>query len=493
MRCRPPAGSRCTAIPDATAATYQLARADIGRLIAVDVSGSNVYGTGTAVQTSFVGPVLPGLRANRRVHARVLRAAVKLVRHAGAHVTLSATLSGRIAASLAVKPGTTLHGSGVVDFRTGAGRWNLSLPEVLGGGSLVMATRHDRTYMRLGAVTSTVGRRWIVATPRQLRRVGRLGIVAALGMLADPYETVGLVRSTTDRVATGRALGASADRAPAAASVAAAADDGESCTATPGIDSAQSALNTDNLKALGKDYKDSYHEILSTLSDSWELATSDYGYGGLASTQLISNEGLTLQSRFCTASEPPGFSTPPPSALLSITDWLTIDPCLVGNWLLSGPLPNPGGAPIAAGYVTLQISPVGISMITYDEHSIYVEEGEFGLPDALGGPDAVGVFGSASLGVIAPLAATAVGHKLIWSIYADAVHQIFPGFIVDDPESDYYNVTDPLEVIVGPSGVVQSSYSCDAGAQTLTVKEPIGNDQSLTFVRTSKPYHAPGS
>jgi hypothetical protein len=475
------AGTGCVAIPGATAQTYVPVAGDIGHTLLVAEVGVNAYGSGLPASSPVTEPVLPELVRNRSLHARVVKSASKLIARNGARVSLSVSFTGRLAASLGVAPGTTATGSGAVNFRTGNAHWSLRLPRSLGGGVLKVVTHGSKTYLRLGTVTATARKPWIEVPSGQLTKVPRVGVVGALALLLNPYELVQLVRSTTARVVKSTAASGTSSSG------------GESCSLTPGIDGAQSAVDPSKLKTLAKDYKDSYRDGLDTLEGAFRLATSSNSAGALGSVELINGEGLTLTGRFCTAAEPPGFAAPPLSDLTNIKDWLKIDPCLVGAWQLAGPLPNANGDPVAAGTLRLTISPIGVANLVYDERSLFVNDGDgtaTGLPNAIGGPDSIGVYGVATLTVLAPYAATSVGHKLVWSIEGDEVVQIFAGYVVDNEDGDV-SATEPFEQPVGPSGVVKSSYTCDAGAKTLSVSEPIGNDVSLLFQRLSSPYKPP--
>jgi hypothetical protein len=474
-------GTGCVAIPGATAQSYVPVAGDVGHTLLVSEVGVNAYGSGLPASSSVTEPVLPELVRNRSLHARVLKSASKLIARHGARVSLSVRFTGRLAGSLGVAPGTTATGSGAVNFRTGNAHWSLRLPRSLGGGVLKVVTHGSKTYMRLGTVTTTARMPWIEVPSGQLVKVPRVGVVGSIALLLNPYELVQLVRSTTARAIKS---------APDVAGTGTSSSGGESCSLTPGIDSVQSAVDPSKLKTLGKDYKDTDHEIFDTLEGAYRMATSSASAGTLGSIELFNGEGLTLTGRFCTAAEPPGFAAPPLSDLTNIKDWLKIDPCLVGTWQLAGPLPNANGDPIAAGILRLTITPLGVASLIYNERSLFISDADgtsIGLPNAIGGPDAIGVYGVATLTVLAPYAATSVGHKLAWSILDSDVVQIYAGFVEDS--DGYVSATEPSEVPVGPSGVVQSSYSCDAGAKTLTVSEPIGNDVSLLFQRLTPPYN----
>jgi hypothetical protein len=512
-------GDGCATIPGATQPTYALTASDIGHMVTVQEIASNAGGAGSAATSKATGPVLPALHPNARLHARILAAAGRLAHHRGATVQLTVTLNGAIAESAGVSPGTQLSGIGVVDFARRRARWSLPLPASLGGGTLNAIVGPSGAYVQLGQVTSTAVGKWIHVGLAQLTEIPRFGFVGALALLLNPDGAVALLKSTTREVAqVGRAV-ASVSGVPgvpfrtphaAAASV---------CSATPGIDSVQTALDPSKLVGVVRDTKDTLHEIHSTTSQIRMIAGLG-PTGALGAIQMVDQEGLTISGRYCSTKHPADGATPPAVSLTSARSWFTLDPCLVGRWILAGPLLGPSSYPIAAGQTALEISPTGEASLTYVEHTFpyapLPKETFYGLPDPLGGPDAVGVFGSALLTVAAPLATKDTAHRIVWSIINDQVHQIFAGTIIEGSEIPGYEVfyPPPLEPVivepivtppfdippidspVGPSGVVVSDYECNPEdpifkTGTLKTTQPIGNKVELKFLRVTPIYDPP--
>jgi hypothetical protein len=500
-----PKGVSCAAITGATGATYTLGASDSGHTIAVAETAANAGGSGTPAQSTATNVVLPALRANPRAHKRILTAASVLLHHPSAHVAMTVTLTGTAAAAAGVADGTSLSGAGVVDFPERRASWTLALPATLGGGSLSVITTPSVTYLQLGKQGALGSSRWIRVDPAQLASVPHLGFIGTLAVLLNPWISVKLLASTSPTVAQAqpgapRAQATAGEPSPSAVTAAA------SCSVTPGVTSIQTAIDPKHLVDLGKLYKKTVQEGTA----SWHSArmVAQLGSTGrLAGIQLMNEEGLTILDDFCPSDQPTGIAALPSGAgqLTDVKAWLTIDPCLVGTWLLSGPLENYPNNPIATGTTQLVITPAGTGTLTYNEIKIP-------LPLSAGSVETEpgGFVGNAIFTIAAPVATSDIVHKLVWAVVSDDIVETSEGYVIPGTAGYYLDnafgppiyvpgipddVVPALSFAVGPNGHPTSDYDCNGDLGTLNVTLPFGNTSGTTdpappvlFLRSTPAY-----
>jgi hypothetical protein len=445
-------------------------------------------------------------RIPANLHKRFLAAANALLRERTAHVHLSAVLGGRLAQSLGVKAGTTFTGTGVVDFARGRARWSFSLPSNL-GGALRVVTHGSTAYMKLGLLTSHARRPWIRV--RSLRQLRAFGFGGALAILLEPDRAVKLLRATnpvatkvSGHVGAARAL----PRQPGVIqALRTAANAGcEFKPATTLQDSLASPQHIPkDLSGFAKDLKTSFERLTDARKNIKTLL--DAGPNGVAAAlQLSYGADLGISEKFFDCDKAVGFEDPPKSQILDAKSWLTLNPCLVGTWGLTGPLTGLAGTPIATGTLILQILPNGFATLTYNEDRTTYSHapGDYGRN---------GFYGAATLTALSPAAIQGWAHQLTWAITIDNVLEENPGnftpatpptVILEPPTEPGEPPTPPIIIpgtpeinippttsIVAPSGITATSFDCTAAS--LSLKLPIGNENELSFGRLSPPYLPP--
>jgi hypothetical protein len=261
---------------------------------------------------------------------------------------------------------------------------------------------------------------------------------------------------------------------------------------TPSLSSVHDALNPHKAESQLKQWWGTWKEVQSAYEQVQMVGKFGGLGGGLAQSQIVTEEGLTMTIDYCPSPEPTGFDALVDNvkALTNIKAWEQIDPCLVGTWLMAGPLRNTDDHPIATGATTLTISRAGFAVLNYDET-------KFPLP-VVQGQELIGVgsvLGSASLTVAAPLATSGLLHRLIWGVVGDSVFETDqgwiingePGYVITDVEPPIEvppvpdSVTPPFTELIPPNGVLQTSYECNSDHGTLTLKLPFGSFAGKTI------------
>lgn len=277
--------------------------------------------------------------------AVIVRAERKLLAQPGATLRLTVRVS-----SLGGAAGTgaysTIAAVGSVDFRHRLARWTASLPGSLGGPTTVIYDGED-VYISSGNVTTGHGGpTWLHLGPSQMGELPRLGFLANLVVLFDPFVEVALqAAARTAKRLPGRASAeafvlpraAGRDAAP----VQLAGDSGGGCSDKGGEDygstlsPSQVATETDT----------SFQEFSSVMA-SWQdiiVRANVAGSGDLYSLafQARANKaGLQLSSgvSFCSAQSTVSTITTPGSAETESQSFINLDPCLVGTWRLTSPI-----------------------------------------------------------------------------------------------------------------------------------------------------------
>lgn len=493
-----PEGNRCATIPGATGRTYTLTQADVGHTIAVAESAANAAGVGSPATSAATDPVLPALRAGRRLHNRIVAAANALLRQRGARVRITVTLSGEAAASIGVSPGTMLAGSGVVDFAKDRASWKLALPSQLGGGSLRVILNRTTSYFSLGRTDSIGAHPWIRVDPSQLAEVPKLGFVGSLAVLMDPREAAKLLGSSSPDVAQVLGSRLADDAADPSASAA-------GCSVAPGISTVQSALNPVHLVKVGKMWKKTYQDALDTGKEV--RVVSKLGVNGrLAGVGLVDAEGLSILDDYCPDDNPTGIAAirADVKQITDVKNWLTIDPCLVGTWQLVGPLENYPGNPIANGTTVLNILPDSQGTLTFAEIKIPLPPNPPIINIGVGS-----VVGTAVLTVYAPVSLSNEVHRLIWNVVTSDVTETSQGWFYPGIEPYYIEsefgppvliegippATSPVTTDMLTPTVRQTSYDCSADNGTLSLALPFPGWKSFAvpFQRVSPEYKPSGS
>lgn len=470
-------GAHCFTLAGAIGTAYQPAAGDVGHTIRVEeiaAIGAHAFSVPTA-------PVLPALQYGPKVRRKVINAASTLLKRRTAKVRLFVTMTGPVAKSLAVPPGATLTGTGIVDFTNHQAEWQLSLPKSLGGGMLRVRTVGSATYAQLGVLTSSAHGGWVSVSSSALRELPRLGLAGSLAVLLNPDGTTRLLRSITAgvvKVTSTTSGGGSVGGEP-------------HCSQMPVTDQVEAGLALNRLSGLSKTASASYGEALSSLASPRMVA--QFGASGtLTGIQLLGHNGLTITTAYCDASRVAKVTAPPAPRVTKIHKLTLIDPCLVGRWRLAGP----------AGAAELTISPTGSATLVYQVQRRIAGDYGLHLPDFRGGQNAIGVFGSANVTVLASRLNSPQGHQLVWATNADNVKQIIAGNYFPGGHGLLPTVVQPHRISVGVNGIVQSPYKCTrtgaqggdrtappgaapAGGGELTLRVPIGTKPELGFTPLS--------
>jgi hypothetical protein len=452
--------------------------------------------------------------SNHRLRRRILTGVTKLKRARSVRVSIAVRLCGASARNAGVSDGTSLTGRGVVDFAGARAAWSISLPASLGGGTLSAISHRADTYLRAPALISGKRRTWVRVRSPQFRKLTRLGFLAALAEYTNPLVGVGLAQDVSGSP-SGRSRASvhdarSAPTPPLLATLDASshpAGDG-GCNLSGGV-TLQSPLNVANDKAAwaqAKAAKKSFDTIRSTLKDT-RAAVRLNPRGGLSNIAFSANSGLAagveVATNLCPQAKADTGEDPPQSIVAQIGSLAQIDPCLIGQWTLSGPWAT---GTVVNGTVTLAVLPSGFATLTYlvsypnPPDSVQV----FGEP-----PDTTtittqfdgitGINGQLGVTVLTPAWAYRSDHKLYWTILVNGVVSSLAGII---STSDFYvidlvgeevvlepeeNVIDTPPYVATPEATnLESSYECDenknTGLATLSVEVPLAG-RELKFIR----------